>query len=77
MLICVKALVPRSLYSVPGFNTTGAAIAGGTHYVTTAKRLAEEGIDPTQRVRAMPVAVSTQDPSMILETCTACTYVAA
>ena len=35
----------------------GAAIAGGTHYVTTAKRLAEEGIDPTQRVKAMPVAV--------------------
>lgn len=36
----------------------GAAIAGGAHYVTTAKRLAEEGIDPTQRVKAMPVAVS-------------------
>lgn len=36
---------------------TGAAIAGGTHYVATAKRLIEEGVDPTQRVKAMPVAV--------------------
>lgn len=36
----------------------GAAIAGGTHYVATAKRLVEEGVDPTQRVKAMPVAVS-------------------
>ena len=35
----------------------GAAIAGGTHYVATAKRLVEEGVDPTQRVKAMPVAV--------------------
>lgn len=35
----------------------GAAIAGGTHYVATAKRLVEEGIDPTQRMKAMPVAV--------------------
>ena len=35
----------------------GAAIAGGTHYVATAKRLAEEGVDPTQRMKAMPIAV--------------------
>lgn len=35
----------------------GAAIAGGTHYVATAKRLVEEGVAPTQRVKAMPVAV--------------------
>ena len=37
---------------------TGAAIAGGAHYVTSAKRLVEDGIDPTQRMKAMPVAVS-------------------
>lgn len=39
------------------FACTGAAIAGGCHYVATAKRLAEEGIDPRQRVKAFPVAV--------------------
>ena len=37
---------------------SGAAIAGGCHYVATAKRLVEEGIDPRQRVKAFPVAVS-------------------
>ena len=46
------------------FSVTGAAVAGGTHYVATAKRLVEEGIDPTQRMKAMPVAVSTFCPKL-------------
>ncbi|DBA84077.1 hypothetical protein WJX77_000647 [Trebouxia sp. C0004] len=47
----------------------GAAIAGGAHYVTTAKRLVEDGIDPTQRVKAMPVALRALGVSTII--CTA------
>jgi len=44
----------------------GAAIAGGCHYVATAKRLAEEGIDPRQRVKAFPVAVKALGVSTIV-----------
>ncbi|KAL3139034.1 hypothetical protein ABBQ32_005836 [Trebouxia sp. C0010 RCD-2024] len=47
----------------------GAAIAGGTHYVATAKRLVDEGIDPTQRVKAMPVALRALGVSTVI--CTA------
>lgn len=49
---------PIGAYHIACGICLGAAIAGGAHYVTTAKRLVEDGIDPTQRVKAMPVAVS-------------------
>jgi hypothetical protein len=49
---------PVGAYHIACCGCIGAAIAGGAHYVTTAKRLVEDGIDPTQRVKAMPVAVS-------------------
>ena len=44
-------------YHIACCGCIAAAIAGGAHYVTTAKRLVEDGVDPTQRVKAMPVAV--------------------
>ena len=34
----------------------GALLSGGTHYHSTAKKLAEEGIAPSARLRAMPIA---------------------
>ncbi len=35
----------------------GALVAGATHFMSTAKKLTEEGVDPAARVRAMPLAV--------------------
>ncbi|KAK9815699.1 hypothetical protein WJX72_008247 [[Myrmecia] bisecta] len=35
---------------------TGALVAGGAHYLGTAKRIQEEGIDRRMRLRAVPVA---------------------
>lgn len=35
----------------------GALVAGLAHYAGTAKSLAEEGVSPAARVRAMPVAL--------------------
>ena len=42
----------------PGPCAAGAVAAGGTHFMSTAKKLTEEGVDPAARVRAMPLAVS-------------------
>ena len=36
----------------------GAAVAGTSHFVGTAKTLEEEGITRSQRMRALPTAVS-------------------
>ena len=36
----------------------GALLTGSTHYVATGKALKDEGLDPTARLKAMPVAVS-------------------
>ncbi|BDA48683.1 hypothetical protein COCOBI_12-3650 [Coccomyxa sp. Obi] len=35
----------------------GALLSGGVHYLNTAKKLNEEGIDATARIRAVPIAV--------------------
>lgn len=44
----------------------GAALSGGTYYVSTAKKLAEEGIAPSARIKAMPVAAQALAMSTLL-----------
>ncbi|KAK9917241.1 hypothetical protein WJX75_002213 [Coccomyxa subellipsoidea] len=35
----------------------GALVTGGAHYLNTAKKLNEEGVDAVARMRAVPIAV--------------------
>ncbi|CAL8463451.1 g2985 [Coccomyxa elongata] len=35
----------------------GALLSGGVHYLNTAKKLNEEGVDAIARIRAVPIAV--------------------
>ena len=41
----------------------GAVAVGAAHYAGSTKALAEEGIDPRMRLRAIPMAVSFNRPS--------------
>jgi hypothetical protein len=45
----------------------GALLAGGGHFLSTAKKLSEEGIDPGARVRALPIAVSSCNMSSFMQ----------
>lgn len=40
----------------------GAAAAGGSHYFSTAKQLAEDGVEAAARLQAVPVAVRLRLP---------------
>lgn len=44
----------------------GAVVAGLAHYAGTAKTLAEEGVSPTARLRAMPIALQAFGVSTVL-----------
>ncbi|KAL6768074.1 hypothetical protein ACKKBF_B37690 [Auxenochlorella protothecoides x Auxenochlorella symbiontica] len=49
-----------------GAALAGAMIGGGAHYMGTAKQLAEEGVDPRARLRALPVAAKALGASLVL-----------
>ena len=55
----------------------GAVLTGSAHYASTAKRLAEEGVEAAARVRAMPLALRALGASTALCAVTAGAAVAA
>ncbi len=44
----------------------GAVLTGGAHYTSTAKKLAEEGIAPAARLRALPLAAQALAASTVV-----------
>lgn len=44
----------------------GAVLTGGAHYASTAKKLAEEGVAPAARLRALPLAAQALGASTVL-----------
>ena len=44
----------------------GAFLSGSAHYISTSKKLAEEGINPSARLKAMPLAAQALGVSTIL-----------
>ncbi len=51
------ALVVVRVFQCGGAAWAGAGVAGGVHYLATAKALTEEGVDARARLHALPVAV--------------------
>lgn len=54
-VLCNKTAVLPSLHTSPRY--AGALLSGGVHYLNTAKKLNEEGVDAVARIKAVPIAV--------------------
>lgn len=64
-----RQVTPLQLLAGAGGALTAGALLGGMgHYYSTAKGLAEEGIDPRTRLRALPLAVSRRCSLMLRRT---------